>query len=372
MHFSDAGLSTAWLEIEHFNAAQRVQYVDSKITAGGTSVEGDVYQQARDAVLESLRGTVDAELADAFVGYAPVLDAVAALLSDENHVRVLNDFSGSRVRGDQVQVLIRILNDLLERESGKLAPVAEQLELPDNSAFRPDEQIAWLAADLMGGREPDLSWCPQASRAGYVERVRVFLRDHPFRVENRWASPVFGAYVAAVQFGDLHIRNELTSVGASTGLLFEFALSLGAGEIIDEWQFAALHSSVLSAEWQAVEAVVSIDSDEDVNIPASTGGELVLVEEGRTRRMAFELVLAEPGQLRILGPTAFLSVSFPGTVIVQPDQSAISLGPDCVIAGDGIRIAGETIEVLRTKQGPRDQDESDVSVSLEARGSTQL
>jgi hypothetical protein len=46
---------------------------------------------------------------------------------------------------------------------------------------------------------PALEWCPRETRAEYAKQVESFLRDHPFRSENRWASPVFSAYVAAMR-----------------------------------------------------------------------------------------------------------------------------------------------------------------------------
>jgi hypothetical protein len=373
MHLSDAGLSIAWYEISHFDAAQRIEYVDSGVERRGRGASGTVYLDARDAVLTSLAGTVDAELSEAFVGYAPVLDAVIALLSQGNLVQVTNRFADPTRGEDRVRVLLSILESLLTREQTKTTKAFEDLGVDTKRAFAAEEQIAWLSADIIGGAPPELDWCPDETKAAYVEQASTFLRDHPFRTEMRWASPVFSAYVAATCFGDPRIRAALSAIGAETGLLFEFVNAQEGASLIDEWQFAALHRSVLAAEWQAVEAVVSIDRD-----PASSGerdtvtGELVLIEEAETRRAAFTMILQKPGQLTLLGPTSFLSASFPGRVDFQPGTSSVSLGPDCMISGEAIELIAESVEVLRRKHDQHGTSNSEPSVVLEAKRELKL
>jgi hypothetical protein len=150
--------------------------------------------------------------------------------------------------------------------------------------------------------------------------------------------------------------------------LFEFVKAQDGADLIDEWQFVALHSSVLAAEWQAVEAIVFIDSDPAPSgEPDSVTGELALIEESDTRRAAFTLVLQKPGELRLLGPTSFLSASFPGRVCFQPGTSSLSLGPDCMISGEIVDLTSATVEVLRRKHDQNDTSSSGASVVLEAR-----
>lgn len=176
------------------------------------------------------------------------------------------------------------------------------------------------------------------------------MRDHPFRSETRWASPVFSAYVAALRFGEPSLREALRPVGAETGLLYEFVAHRGGADLIDEWQFAALHASLLAAEQQEVEAVVSIAGGEAPEGQAleQAEGELVLLAEGVVQqRLGFELVLDEPGQLRLLGPSSYLSVEFPARIDVQPGASSLALGPDCYISCRDLHLAGEAVQILR-------------------------
>ncbi len=350
LDLADAGIDTEWYEISHFDAEQRQAYVDARVGKRGFNTANEVYVRARDAVLAALAGTVPGPLADAFVGYAPVLDAVVVLLSERNLITVENTFSAEVQDPARIAVLERVLVSLLDREQGKIEPLARQLELDPGHAYGADEQLRWLSADLLGGDPPDLEWCPREARAEYAKRVEPFLRDHPFRSETRWASPVFSAYVAALRFGEPSLREALRPVGAETGLLYEFVAHRGGADLIDEWQFAALHASLLAAEQQEVEAVVFIAGGEAPEGQAleQAEGELVLLAEGVVQqRLGFELVLDEPDQLRLLGPSSYLSVEFPARVDVQPGGSSLALGPDCYISCRDLHLAGEAVQILR-------------------------
>jgi hypothetical protein len=364
LHLEDANVECAWYEISHFDRSQRVQYVDARVAARNARNTGTAYVAARDAALDALEDTVDPELSEAFVGYAPVLDAVVALLADKNLAAVSNTFSGPVRAAERVSVLITILKSLLNRERDKTSPAVQELGLPTESAYGPDEQLEWLSAEIFGGREPELSWCPPEQRGDYVKRIREFLRDHPFRSEQRWASPVFSAYAAARRFGDVRIRESLHSVGLQTGLLYDFVTAEGEATVLDEWQFAALHASMLSAEWQSLEVEVSIEPSATAEPSESAKGEFLLFESGQTRRTRFELVLDHPGAIVLMGPTSFLSVDFDGNVRLRSPSQSLTLGPECFIHGDMLDVRADTIEIAR-RAIPGSTTE-DPSVVLEA------
>ncbi|BCJ64837.1 hypothetical protein [Polymorphospora rubra] len=153
---ADAGTSLAWIEISHFGPEERLQYVDGVVTHRSRNslvLSGKYYQAARDAVLKSVVSSVPSQAAETFAGYAPVLDAVAAvLLREENHFAVSNAFGTSSGGTRHLQELKHILDDLLIRDQGKMKPVATQLGLDPSSTYGPEEQIDWLCHDLEGVR----------------------------------------------------------------------------------------------------------------------------------------------------------------------------------------------------------------------------
>lgn len=218
----------------------------------------------------------------------------------------------------------------------------------------------------MGGAAPSLDWCPFETRTEYVEKISAFLRDHPFRAEERCASPVFAAYVGSVVFGDVRVQKALGDVGRSTGLLFDFVThgEPDRNRDLDEWQFAALHLSMLAAEWQDVTAEVAVAHEESVSRVYELAAELYLAEGPGARGLRFTLSLDTPDELRLHGPTAFLSVSFPGaTVVVDAHNGSATLGPDTYILCSRLQVRGEAVEVARRSPGTNVADNaSDASV----------
>jgi hypothetical protein len=189
---------------------------------------------------------------------------------------------------------------------------------------------------------------------------------HPFRDEDRWASPVFSAFAASDRFGDPKIRAALQAIGYETGLLFDFVSRQSELELLDEWQFAALHSSLLAAESTAIEAVVTIDGNFELGTEvASANGELTLIEDSSPRGTGFELVVEQAGTLNLLGPTAFLSVSFPGLVRVSSVGGSLVLGPDCDIKSHRLELLSSSVEVRRQVHGLDELMASQPSVILE-------
>ncbi len=123
VNLADAGLELNWFEISHFDAEQRVAYVDARVR-GDRDASNSAYIEARDAVLGALAGTVQSEQAESFVGYAPVLDAVVALLRRGNLVEVKNTFQDRLLDVQRISVLLDVLARLLDRERLGAAPLA--------------------------------------------------------------------------------------------------------------------------------------------------------------------------------------------------------------------------------------------------------
>lgn len=370
---SDAGRRIAWFEISHFDAAQRASYVDMHVRKKRDLTSG-LYTGTRDSVLQALAGSVQDDEAEAFVGYAPVLDAVVALLRDANLKSVQNDFDPAAQDGAaRTAVLAGVLEKLLLREQQKVEPLARQSNLDPAQAHTPAEQLVWLNAALLRGDVPALDWCPAEQRSDYVRDLQPILDDHPFRNGDAWASPVFSAYVAADRFDDEHVRPHLQGIGASTGLLFEFLTRKGDALLLDEWQFAALHASMLAAEWQAVEPLVELRGKDPEQVGPEESEEVVpgtmtlLDRNGLgTRRTSFELVLDRPGRLRLLGPLSSVSVIFGGEVVLAAGRPSVVLGPDCFVRCRRLNLEGDTVKIGRRVAGPLEQGFEDAEVILEA------
>ncbi|NQX15925.1 hypothetical protein [Rathayibacter sp. VKM Ac-2857] len=182
---ADSGAKIAWLEVSHFEKSSWTTYIDGRVIARDRSsaTEGTYYVSARDSILNALSDSLTPETAENFVGYAPVLDAVATTLLDEqNHYSLSQEFASTTGSARHIDVLKQILKGLLIRDQGKLAPLARELRLPEDQIFSPQEQLEWLWHVLGGSQEPSLGYIDdEAKQHEYTQKIGTFIEDHLFR-----------------------------------------------------------------------------------------------------------------------------------------------------------------------------------------------
>ncbi|WP_156357393.1 hypothetical protein [Frigoribacterium sp. Leaf263] len=359
LKFEEDGRSVAWLEVSHFPAEARREYIDGRVRdrAGNALLEGANYEEAREALLNALAGSIDDASSETFVGYAPVLDAVVAVLAEErNHYKLAREFEAQTEKARHIDVLRSILVRLLERDQGKLQKLAEELGLDGEATYTPSEQIDWLWHDIEGLASPDLSFiADESKRYAYEQGLRSFLDDHPFRAEKRWASVVFEAYAAAARFEKSLPADVLTEVGNRSGLFFDFVATANAtGALLDEWQFAALHSSILAGESEGSAATVAAAQDED-----GLEGRMAVNRPSGPLSLDFTLLPEDAEVVSLVGPLASLTLTTPLGLRVPDMSGGRVLGPDLFLRADSIVIDGEEARFARAS-GATAEEEADI------------
>jgi len=349
VEFAELGINSALYEISHFGDGQQVRYVDLKALEG--QAPSPAYVAARDAVLKSLRESGDLSLGDAFVGYPPVLDAVATLVKrGTNHAVVANDFYPSTARGRRIDVLELILFALLKRDQSKAAPLARDLGLDPNTTYTVDEQLDWLAHELLGASAPRLEAYPADVRIEYLEQIAGFRADHPFVSNREWASPVFASFVASrrLQTAD---EAALVAIGRASGLLFEF-LAIREGHCVlelTEGQLVCLQASLMAGEWLGTDSTVEVRAQNGPEI-LSVDAQLSVVEgsDGARRSVFAQVLLDSPSVLALVGPLVSTDVVFPGRLIISSGEApSLDLGPDVYLRANDVELRGASLQVCR-------------------------
>jgi hypothetical protein len=361
----DGNTQPAWYEVSHFDTAGQVSYVDhrAEFRDNRTDTSGISYGEARDAILSALRAPMLDTEADRFVGYPPVLDAVAERLVDNpNYIATANEFSTLR-DASRTSVLKRIIEELLLREQTKLSPVARDLSLDPATAYTPEEQAAWLLHDLESAPKPEvLHDCTPQQRHEYYERVASFREDHPFRNDRSWASPVFQAYIVAEEF-DRAPQASILETGRTSGLLFELLCGDEAEELLlDETQFASLHASLLTGQWQSADASVSIGSDGN-----RFEGQFETSADGNVRSVPFLLSTSSEQSIALQGPLTNLTVDVDRGIVVPADGADVLLGPDLHLKGETVLIEGNRAVFAR-----RDEEQGAMEVDIQAHSELSL
>ncbi|WP_430600214.1 hypothetical protein [Brevibacterium sp. K72] len=351
LKLADADRSIAWLEVSHFPIEEQRNYIDGRSQAYKRNATLDTsdenYKEAREALLTALVGALDEDSAETFVGYPPVLDAVATVLAyDQNHFKLAQDIKSETSGTRHLEVLRRILADLLIREQGKLAPLARDLGLDPSTVYKQEEQIQWLWHDIEGSSAPDLSYISDpAKRHEYQIGLQRFLDDHPFRTEQQWASTVFEAFSAAERMTEELPRTSLYEVGTHSGLLFDFTATAHFSEetILDEWQFAALHASILAGESQGSTATISAEKIDQEFFR----GSMEITRLNGLLGLSFTLIPDDPNSLSLVGPLESLTVFTEGGIVVPALDKGKVMGPDLFLHCKAIDISGTEVQFAR-------------------------
>lgn len=363
---ADSGTRIAWLEVSHFETDSWTTYIDGRVAAGerSSATKGSYYVSARDSILTALSDSLTPETAESFVGYAPVLDAVATTLRDEqNHYSLLQEFESTTGSARHIDVLRQILNGLLIREQGKLSPVARELKLPESLIFSPREQLEWLWRELQGSQEPSLDYIgDEAKQHEYKRSIGTFIEDHPFRSDKSWASAVFEAFAAAEMLASLP-EDLLIDVGNRSGLLFDFTTSVNDSLVISEAQFAALHSSLLEGGSREDTSAVTLSQSDDFTYTGSMRAD----RASGTLAIDLALIPTSDETISITGPLEALTLFSKSDVHIVGAASGSLLGPDLFIACRNLSFAGEEISFAKTVSGAGDES---AGIRFEVHGSS--
>ncbi|MFJ4289383.1 hypothetical protein ACIP1U_06245 [Cupriavidus sp. NPDC089707] len=195
----DKAKSFVWSALERLSSKGAIDgHAPFHHLAGSMAAHANVY---RDAIGDLVTHLADVTNADGrqFVGYAPVLDAVATVIASEPNPAKVPGAVASVLAG---KVLDRVTMVVMARESGKLSSQMHE-RVPGLTAtdlYLPQEQLARLASAILGvgivGLPTSLS---QSAVAHYEEAVQSLLPQHPFLDSGslKPASAVFGACIIA-------------------------------------------------------------------------------------------------------------------------------------------------------------------------------
>jgi hypothetical protein len=205
------GVSVGLASLDPFSLEKAREYIDH-FADPPTSGQALNYAESRDRILSKLSDAFAEEGGKflSFIGYPPVLDAIATLFRKEkNYYRLtaeLDDGAGGEV---EKNLLHRIASYILERErTEKVLPNLVHsllVDLPQKerteirrAAFSLEEQCARLIAYCLGENLEVQVFVDPALNAMYESGVSIFLAEHPFIVGHEFRNAVFEAVSIAV------------------------------------------------------------------------------------------------------------------------------------------------------------------------------
>lgn len=407
---------TAFYTIEPFDDEASFEYVAKRISRIGGPAAASMRQnpgpfiEARDLLFGKLREAVrgartEADARDdvrAFVGYAPVLDAMAVrLASNPNWVAQRNDIEASLTAGSgpvefrPAMILRQVIDAVLSREHEQkllanlrpvLEPTAQALGWSNwPILYNPDEQCARVLARHLGvptdiGSTLKL---PQLLAAQYEEQLASWLPEHPFlRDGHAFANVVFEAYVYARALrGELHQSQSHVETRLSqpaylpNRLLGEFYLLAGGGDdvpAVDAVHVGWLYDSMLADETRDLRVEFSVDGPDPFDPELAdevhaVDGEFSFVRPSSgdtpTRRIEFRTRVGARSRVVLGRYIKHASIVLPCEVVLGAGGDDFEIGPRVQLSVTKLTINARALSVGGKA---KDDDDEGSGVFLEA------
>lgn len=342
------GLDAPIFDIELFQQDEAQRFVLArlnKLSKAGNAVTGEreypdlahaldvhasVYANAIQKVVVGLQELSTHDV-NRFVGYAPVLDAVAKVIASQTNPSRIGDEMRRVLEGE---VLLRLSSEVLKRETGKLtAQVANTMPGLPVGLYEPEEQLERLACHLLKLPPPAVpAQLTQHQVAAYEQAVQAMLPQHPFLDGSGRApsSAVFAAAIVAAALSNARVDLVKAAEGYASSaqhtpnpFLFDFYLhSATAHTSMPAEHIGLVFESVLAKSKPGDTVRLNVEgTDTDVLSVEIT---IDRVDQETTR---FECIAPNSGTIRLGRRVA--------GVAIDADETAVELG-----AGDQLELIG--------------------------------
>jgi hypothetical protein len=321
-----------------------------------------------------------------FVGYAPVLKAMAAYLEYENYQELINDLrvTGPTRLEDGAESLWRFLLDIvakiLQREQAKVTgSIRAHLEHAAagtiwnswDEMYAPPEQCARvLASTVPGASAPSMPpGLPKELRAPYEEALQPWVAQHPFRGvhHGRFSNVVFAEYLYAwaLTAGPPDERDAVRARMLEpdylpSALLGRFMLVLpsqGDDPHVDSMDFGFVYESLREEARRP----------DDVSLALTEVDELrawISFADRQFPDVSFKIAGEQDRKsVRFLRRLSNAVVSVSRPVILGTDGGTFVLGPDVDLQCDSVQVAANSV---RIQLGQHEEDDPPLDVRLEA------
>jgi len=307
----EKGVPLAHFQIANFDKDQAESFINKSLKARDRrdgkprhQQQAGPYVKARDALFDLIYGLFDVPAGDAwsdhrvrtFLGYAPVLEALADYMDLGNYMALLTELqAGAGAVSDPWQFLAGIIEKLLEREHGKvqsavrgnMESTARNLNWSEwGTLYSPEEQCTRILGHSWSVTARPKMKLPPPLANQYEELLRTILPQHPFLRGRSFANVVFREYLYAwaVISGSEEIQAGLRKVMRDRGTPFlpsqlfsRFFVSLqGDGEgLIDGQDFGVFYESLLSRTEDAKLSLVQMEhaAHASINLDGDSGPE---------------------------------------------------------------------------------------------------
>ena len=361
----DAGLDVCVLTLDFFSLQGAREFVDLQLDKAGHIAHRQFrgpFEETRDALFDRIQAAVGADDdvggidAPSFLGYAPVLVALAGYLRVGNYQSLLQqlaDGSLAETEGRGLWALLRgVVVDLLVREQPKLIdhlPAHVRAAIPEDQLERlysPAEQCGRLLART-ARTAPPAAQVPADVLPEYEKSVNETLGEHPFvgPGPEGFASVVFRDYVMAYALSLPGDEGAARTLARRRGYkpsppLVRFFVDAASEtpQVIAPDDLDLLYASAHAEEVGDDRARMIVDQTES--------GLDVEVVTARGELLEFLIPPSDQMQLVLDGRLAHCDITAPDwTVVLGRAGAEVVVGPDVTISCCTILVSAASIRI---------------------------
>lgn len=403
-YLEDNKVATGLVQIEPFDLEQAQKYIDLHV-GKPQSGQQETYTQARDRILETLGAAF--QVTDVvkdefmkFLGYPPVLGAIATLLKQEgNYHKIYSSLVGGTGHDIEVNLLIQIGDYLLDREQKEKAQVNFVNEIAQKIGGEPgkflqvnlyskEEQCARVLAHTLGRTLNRQYISDLAINQEYEKALSIWCSEHPFLQENKVRNPVFAAVsLTRCLLSDIEEYNEIAIKYAEKNTPSYFFLYM-MGALHNRGKVSLAMCNILMqscSDFLGVNADVTVElesddfeeekcsknknkkvkkddikwSDAELNINVN------LKDKNQEKEFLFKSRVFENSKLN-LGPTLVgARVLVPCNINIQ-GENRIEVFSDCWVSAKEVHIRAPEISMPRLSFAEMDGKGASTSLMIEA------
>ena len=394
-YLADNGADVGMLQLDPFSLQQATQYIDSRV-ANAVTGHHDTYAEARDTVLARLSSAFsattfqDKESKDpflAFIGYPPVLDAVATLLRTEhNYHRVARELAVETTGQLETVLLIRIADYLLDRDYREKAlpnfidAIAKEAggELGQylrDTLYSREEQCARVLTRALDQEFPLRVVADDALNERYENAVGEWCGDHPFLDDGTVRNGVFAA--VAIARCALSAVREYREIAFSyvtkhqpTYHLLHIFNELGRGHDVEARYFNMLIQAC--SEFLAIDADISVEmtgdswEDRDGNCGTEVDLAIAIAFPERDQERAFDFCGTISTDAIPLGPYLINTTVTVPCVVDLAGTPAVEVLGTCNLSARGIRVSTPDLTVRDISRSEHGKERTQAELVIDA------
>ena len=211
-HLKSNNFNAPLLKIEPFTEEQAEEFLYKKVIGANKVRYTKPYQDVIKYLINSIKGffknqgELDKATFNNFIGYAPVLDAIAELLKgNSNYHALLKELESEQYTN--VNLLIHLLEKILKREQNKVrnAVIAkllenyptEQRDFFDKVVYSGDDQCRRLLSICLGEEYTPTYNDDESFSIRFDKQLGDMRYEHPFLTDRRINNVVFESYILA-------------------------------------------------------------------------------------------------------------------------------------------------------------------------------